>query len=244
MRQVFRRLWHAALRGLYRGTGGFCPVCATASRRFRRAGSRPRNNAQCVSCGSRGRHRLTWLFLERNTDFFDGRPKTMLHIAPERCFEPRFREVVGDGYLTADLSHPGVMERMDITDIHHPNDSFDIIFCSHVLEHVEDDRAAMAEIQRVLKPEGWAILLVPILAEVTIEDPSVVEPAERKRLFGQEDHVRAYGPDYVQRLRDAGFQVEITTVADLAGAEEVISMALGDAAGEIYFCRKTQREAS
>jgi ubiquinone/menaquinone biosynthesis C-methylase UbiE len=131
------------------------------------------------------------------------------------------------------------MERMDITDIHHPDNSFDVIYCSHVLEHVSDDRKAMGEFCRVLRPSGWAMLNVPINAAQTFEDPSITDPAERERVFGQYDHVRNYGPDYKQRLEEAGFSVLMSSPADLLSPSEMERQGLGGpGAGEIYFCRK------
>jgi SAM-dependent methyltransferase len=162
----------------------------------------------------------------------------MLHVAPESCFESRFKERLGAGYLTADLFSPLAMVKMDITDIQYPDQTFDVIYCSHALEHVVDDRKAMREFFRVLKNDGWAILLVPITSEKTFEDSSIVDPKERQKAFGQEDHVRRYGPDYVERLRDAGFTVEITRASDLADSDEAVRMGLTPASGEIYYCTK------
>jgi SAM-dependent methyltransferase len=162
----------------------------------------------------------------------------MLHVAPEPCIEVRLRRRLGAGYLTADLMNTGAMVKMDIMDIQYPDESFDVIYCSHVLEHVPDDRKAMREFRRVLKRGGWAILLVPINAGKTYEDPSITEPAERLRVFGQEDHVRNYGPDYVDRLREAGFAVTETRVPDLVSPEDAQLMGLTQAAGEIYSCRR------
>jgi SAM-dependent methyltransferase len=130
------------------------------------------------------------------------------------------------------------MERMDVTDIHHPDESFDVIYCSHVLEHVPDDRLAMSELRRVLKRAGWAVLLVPITAEQTIEDPTVTDPAERERLFGQHDHVRRYGPDYVDRLREAGFDVVVTGVSDLLRGEDLSRLGLTRCDAAIYHCTR------
>src|SRR5205814_9838929 len=105
-----------------------------------------------------------------------------------KLLKPRLR----NAYVTADLdaSDPLVDVQMDITDIHYPDRSFDVIYCSHVLEHVPDDRKAMREFCRVLRDDGWAVLLVPITARSTFEDPTVTTPEERLRLFGQVDHVR------------------------------------------------------
>jgi SAM-dependent methyltransferase len=220
----------------YRGTGRWCPVCGKPSSRFREFGVVPRADAMCMHCGALERHRLAWLYLQRRSDLFDGRPKKMLHVAPEHAFEPRLRKALGAGYLTADLEEGRAMVAMDVENIRMPDGSFDVVFCSHVLEHVDDDRRAMREFYRVLKPGGWAVLLVPITAEKTVEDPSITDPAERLRRFGQDDHVRRYGPDYVDRLREAGFTVTVTRVADLATPEEADRMALTPAAGEIHFC--------
>jgi len=163
----------------------------------------------------------------------------MLHVAPERCFESRLRKYFEPGnYVTADLLNRRAMVRMDITDIQYPDGYFDIIFCSHVLEHVQDDKKALMEFYRVLKQGGWAILNVPINAERTFEDPLVVDPAERLKVFGQEDHVRRYGPDYIDRLREAGFKVRVSGVSDLVMNEEAIRMGLTTASGEVFYCSK------
>jgi SAM-dependent methyltransferase len=163
----------------------------------------------------------------------------MLHIAPEFCFEPVFKKMKNIDYLTADLYNSQAMVKMDITHIEYPDESFDIILCNHVLEHVLDDKKAMGEFYRVLKRDGWAILLVPIIGENTIEDPSIISPEERLKVFGQEDHVRQYGIDYIDRLRDAGFTVRITKVSDLVDHDEAIRLGLTNSArGEIYYCTK------
>ncbi len=162
----------------------------------------------------------------------------MLHVAPETCFAKRFKKILGKNYLTADLNNPA-MVKMDITDIQYNDESFDVIYCSHVLEHVQNDKKAMREFNRVLKSNGWAILLVPVNADKTYEDPSIVDPKERFKAFGQENHVRKYGPDYVDRLREAGFSVEVTEVSDLVNKNEATRMGLTvPPSGEIYYCTK------
>jgi SAM-dependent methyltransferase len=240
-RGVMRPLLSAreALYGAwYSGTGRWCPVCCRSSRRFLTYGLVPREDAECPQCGALERHRFVWIYFSRRTDLFDGRAKRVLHVAPERCFEDRLRRRLGSGYVTADLLDPHAMEQMDITDIHHPDESFDVIYCSHVLEHVPDDRRAMSELHRVLKPEGWAVLLVPVTVDKTVEDPTITDPAERERLFGQHDHVRRYGPDYVDRLREAGFEVKVTDVGDLVPREDLRPMGLTRSAAVIYECRR------
>lgn len=238
MKSPLRRVRDAALRVSCFGWGRYCPVCGTSFRRFRPYGVTPRKDALCVNCSSVERHRFLWLYLQRKTDLFDGAPKKMLHVAPELCFEPRFRELLGDGYLTADLVDPLAMVKMDVTSIGYPDRSFDVIYCSHVLEHVPDDRKAMREFRRVLADGGWAILLVPITGEKTFEDPAITEPSERRRVFGQEDHVRRYGPDYADRLREAGFTVQITEVSDLVVRAEAVRLGLSSESGVIHFCTK------
>ena len=162
----------------------------------------------------------------------------MLHVAPEECFISHLRKHLGQNYITADLLNEADV-KMDITDIQYPDEYFDIIYCSHVLEHVQDDKKAMKEFCRVLKHKGWAILLVPITADKTFEDPAIVTPSERLRVFGQEDQVRRYGPDYVPRLRESGFKVEVSKVTELFEKNDIITMGLTEASGEIYYCTKT-----
>jgi len=162
----------------------------------------------------------------------------MLHVAPEPAFENRLRHDIGALYITADMFDNRAMVNMDVTNIQYPDESFDVIYCSHVLEHIPDDRKAMREFYRVLKKDGWAILLVPITVERTFEDPSVVDPVERIRLFGQVDHVRCYGRDYVNRLKEAGFEVSVTSSDDFLTNEEIVRMGITRAAGDIYYCTK------
>jgi hypothetical protein len=231
-----RGMRDVALGTWYRGEGRWCPVCEHSSRKFRSFGEVRRQDAKCPRCGALERHRLTWLYLCRCTDLFDGRAKRVLHVAPEQWFEGRLKKRLGAGYLTADLVDPHAMERMDITRIPYPDETFDVVYCSHVLEHVPDDRRAMREFRRVLKPQGWAILLVPISASHTLEDPTITDSAERRRLFGQADHVRRYGPDYTERLQEAGFRVTILQPWDIVARADAVRMGIGPATGEIYRC--------
>ncbi len=172
------------------------------------------------------------------TDLFDGHPKKMLHVAPEWAFERLLKKQLGSGYLTADIYNPRAMVKIDITDIQYPDETFDVIYCSHVLEHVPDDRCAMREFYRVLKPSGWAILLVPITIEKTFESPLITDPSDRLKLFGHELHVRRYGHDYVERLQAAGFKVSVTTRPQFLNDEQMVRMGITEAAGEIYYCTK------
>jgi SAM-dependent methyltransferase len=227
------------LRPLYRraihyGRSRFCPVCRSHVRSFLPAGVVPRVDAVCPVCGSYERHRLLWVFFENHTDLFSGRTRRLLHVAPEPILASRLGRLVGVDYLSADLHNPEAMVEMDITNIAYPDETFDVILCSHVLEHVPDDRRAMRELRRVLHGGGWAVLQVPTRGHTTVEDPSITDPAERQRLFGQHDHVRYYGADYKDRHVEAGFQVRCFSASEVVGSNNIVRM--GIMADEIVYC--------
>lgn len=167
----------------------------------------------CPHCMSFERTRHFWLFIKGN-NILDKQPK-FLHFAPERGLEPRLRAVLGTSYVTTDICMKGVDRREDITRMNIEDDSFDFIYCSNVLEHVPDDRSAMAELFRVLKPDGTAIIQVPIKGAMTHEDPSITDPSARAEHFGQSDHVRYYGTDISERLTAAGFEVHAFYMLDV-----------------------------
>lgn len=222
-----------AKRVYYFGSERHCPVCNTPLRRFRPFGKNPQ--ARCPFCRSLERDRATWLYLKRETDFWEPKPKKMLHVAPEASLSPRFASHSHIDYLTADFERDDVMVKMDLTEIQYPDDSFDVIYCAHVLEHIPSDRQAMRELARVLRPAGWAVLLVPIKGETTYEDLSVTDPNERRRLFGQWNHVRQYGADFPQRLEAEGFQVESISTKAYFSESEYYRYGLIDET--IYVCR-------
>jgi SAM-dependent methyltransferase len=222
---------------LYYGNKRWCPICEKSSRKFRASGTPLRKDAWCIHCDGLERHRFSWLFLNQRTDLFDGRPKSILHVAPEPCFESRFKAKLGEGYITADLLNRRATVKMDITNIQYPDDYFDIIYCSHVLEHVIDDKKAIKEFYRTLKITGWAILLVPITMDRTFEDYSIDDSSERMKIFGQEDHVRRYGPDFVDKLKETGFKVKVISAPALFDNESITRMGLRSS-GDIYFCTK------
>ena len=169
-----------------------------------------RQNMLCPICGSMDRERLLYLYLRYKTDIFK-KPVKLLHVAPESNIITVLYKKANVDYLTADLNGENVMAKIDITNIYYNDNSFDTIICNHVLEHITDDRKAMSELYRILKPGGWAILQVPMSTslESTYEDSSIITPLERERAFGQADHVRIYARDYKQRLEQVGFAVDI-----------------------------------
>ena len=169
-----------------------------------------RNNALSPSTLSLERHRLLWLYLKNETDFFTSKEKKkVLHFAPEQAFYKLFRNQKNIEYTTTDLFSPLADVKADICDLPFDDNSYDIIFCNHVLEHIPDDIKAMQELFRVLKPGGMAILQIPQeLARVTtFSDDTITNQKERAAIFGQYDHVRIYGRDYFDQLRSIGFTV-------------------------------------
>jgi SAM-dependent methyltransferase len=190
-----------------KGNNVECPVCTATFRKFLPYGyEQVRDNALCPKCLSLERHRLVWIYLRECTPFFE-LPMKVLHIAPEQCFEERFKNLGNMEYITADLESPLADYKCDIQKLPFGENEFNIVICNHVLEHVENDKRAMMEILRVMKPGGRAILLVPLDfdREHTYEDASIITAKERKKHFGQYDHVRLYGLDFPERLKEIGF---------------------------------------
>jgi SAM-dependent methyltransferase len=238
-RPQLRALVNRATAPLYRGDRVECPVCERRFDRFRSYTSVNRNRyLVCPSCGSFGRHRLDWLFLRERTNLFHA-PIRLLHVAPELSLGARFEALENVEYVSADYDSALASEQMDIRDIKYPDATFDAIVCNHVLEHVDNDRLALSELFRVLKPGGWALLQVPIgrPGQATYDDPTITSDRERERLFGQFDHVRIYGSDYPARLAEAGFDVEVIAYADEFGADEVRRMGL-DRGELIHWARR------
>lgn len=181
-----------------------------------------------------------WLFLKEETGFFTDTLK-VLHIAPEDCFIGRFEKLGNLDYVTGDIESPLAKVKMDIHQIPFGDNTFDVVFCNHVMEHVEDDILACREINRVLKKDGWAIIQSPVYPiEATLEDPSITDPAKREKIFGQRDHVRKYGKDYAQRLSKSGLRVSENQFVKKLPPERIKKHALPP--NEIiYFCEKGSR---
>ena len=167
-----------------------------------------RQNVLSPSTLSLERHRLLWLYLTNETNFFTSKKK-VLHMAPEQCFLSRFKKLNHE-YITADIDSPIADVKADIVNLPFTDNSFDVVLCNHVLEHIQDDTKAMKELFRVMKKGGMGIFQVPqdLNRDVTFEDNSITDPKERAKIFGQYDHVRVYGRDYFDKLRSVGFKVE------------------------------------
>lgn len=197
------------------GSNVHCPICEKDFITFLPFGLKPRPNALCPNCASLERTRLVWKYMQSIPGFFE-QEKVLLHIAPEAKLFTKFKASSKIKYHPADkfeegYDYPSGTENMDITQIDYPDNTFDFILCSHVLEHISEDIKAMSELHRVLKPSGLGILQVPLdkKLEKTIEDPAINTPEDREKHYGHWDHMRQYGLDYKERLESAGFKVKV-----------------------------------
>lgn len=179
-----------------------------------------RENALAPGSLSLERHRLIWLFLQREINL-RASSYAVLHMAPERCLQRALQAIPTLYYVSADLVSPWAAVHCDIQALPFPDNSFDLILCNHVLEHIPDDRRALRELYRVLKPNGLAFLLVPMDSQraTTLEDPAICTPQLREKYYYQRDHLRLYGTDYPVRLLAAGFHVQILNYAQLLPPE-------------------------
>ncbi|WP_172443359.1 class I SAM-dependent methyltransferase [Nonlabens agnitus] len=217
----------------YRGDRYEDPIDGKKFRSFLPYGyGKVRENVLSPSTLSLERHRLLWLYLQRETTLFSA-PTKLLHFAPEQCFYHRFRESELIQYTTTDLNSPLADVQADICNLPFEDNAFDMILCNHVLEHIPYDATAMKELYRVLKSGGKAIFQVPLENDraKTFEDDSITDRAERARIFGQYDHVRIYGMDYFDRLREIGFNVEACDYTKTLTPEKIDYYRL--AAGEL-----------
>ncbi len=191
-----------------------------------------RNNVLSPSTLSLERHRLLWLYLKNETDFFSKSYK-VLHFAPEQAFYKRFRTMKNLAYTTTDLNSPLADIKADICNLPFEDNRFDIILCNHVLEHIPNDTKAMQELYRVMKPGGWGIFQIPqdLNRAVTFEDNTITDKKERAEIFGQYDHVRVYGRDYFDKLRSIGFRVEDVDYTVSFSEDDIVKFAL--AKGEL-----------
>lgn len=225
---------------IYTGDQVICPCCNGHFRDFMSITKGQWD--QCPKCLSFERNRLLSLYLKNRTNIFSDKLK-VLHIAPEYSLYKTLRSSSNLEYISADLDSSLAMVKMDITSIQFEDNTFDVVLCSHVLEHVLDDQKAMRELFRVLKPGGWAILQSPLdpTRDKTFEDFNIVSPDDREKAFGQSDHVRIYGRDYKDRLEAAGFTVKIDDYVTGLGIDTVKKYGLHENE-DIYFCTKEEQK--
>jgi SAM-dependent methyltransferase len=226
-------LLRPALALLLKGSRYTDPIDGKSFRMFLPYGyGTQRHNVLSPSTLSLERHRLLWLYLKNETDFFTA-PKKVLHFAPEQEFYKRFKKQNNLDYTTTDLFSPLADVKADICNLPFEDNSYDIILCNHVLEHIPDDTKAMQELYRVLKPGGMGIFQIPqdISRTTTFSDDTIIDPKERAKIFGQYDHVRIYGLDYFDKLRSIGFQVEEVKYTEAISSDLVQKYCL--AKGEI-----------
>lgn len=199
--------------------------------------AKQRPNVLSPSTLSLERHRLLWLYLKNETDFFSN-PKKVLHFAPEQAFYKRFKKLSHIDYTTTDLNSPLADIKADICNLPFQDNTYDFIFCNHVLEHIPDDTKAMHELYRVMKSGGMGIFQIPqnLTRETTYEDDSITDKDERTKIFGQYDHVRVYGRDYFEKLRAVGFRVDEVDYTKTLSEEtiELYRLAKGEIIPVVY----------
>jgi SAM-dependent methyltransferase len=218
---AYRAVRRAFRRRRYAGANVYCVVCDCSFSSWLYGNK----YGACPNCGSGPQHRFIWSVLKREWHERTN-PVELLHVAPEYCLALRFRSSPKVArYITLDRGAPRVDVRADLTASGLPARSFDAVICSHVLEHIPDDVAAMREMFRILKDDGVAYISVPCQQEcpTTDEDFTVTSPVERERRFGQFDHVRVYGRDILERLKGSGFDVTEIRPADILDSRAILT---------------------
>ena len=216
------------LRIIFRGKKYTDPIDDSNYSKFLSYGYKTvRKNALCPGTLSLERHRLLWLYLDRETNFLSSNLK-VLHVAPEQVFYKKFKKLKNWEYFTFDLNSPIADIKGDLISTNFKDEYFDLIICNHVLEHIEDDKSALDEMYRILKYNGISILQVPINVERenTFEDLSIKSKIQREKYFGQYDHVREYGLDFKDRVEQAGFKVEMINYSTKISQDLVIKYGL------------------
>ncbi|ASK31543.1 SAM-dependent methyltransferase [Chryseobacterium sp. T16E-39] len=247
--KILERLKKKLILFSHAGSNYHCPFCGYDSKDLEIVGhdlpvliekhviGGGRRAAGCYKCNSRDRERLLYAFIIKELNL----PKnnSILHIAPEPRLSKillnyNLKEYICGDLFTESYHYPAHVKNINVLNIPYENSYFDMVICNHVLEHIDDDQKAMREILRVLKPGGKAILQVPISKNnlETHEDSTISDPQKRKEFFGQFDHVRLYGQDYVTRLENVGFIVERLNISDKYKKFGV------NPEEDIFFCKK------
>jgi len=220
---------------IYYGNQNTCNCCNKSFRKFLPKGNIKRDNAKCPNCGSLERTRLLHLYLKNETDIFN-KPLKVLHFAPERCIFNILKELDIE-YIDGDIDPANARNSIDITNIQYPDAYFNLIICSHVLGHVQDEAKAIRELKRVLKNDGIALImtLINVDAQETFEDKTIVSAKERLRQYGESNLLRLHGLDFADRLRMHGFIVECIDYTKQLSQEICIRNSLGDGRRELIF---------
>ncbi len=224
----------------YKGNKVICPICQSEFEKFapyypwknEQNKALDAENVKCPNCSSLERHRLLWKYLNDETNLFSTQNKTLLEFAPYEFFFNAFSKDKNINYFPCDLlpdslkyiDYEGKILKEDITKLSFKDNSIEVILCSHVLEHIVDDKLAMSELFRVMKKGGWGIFQVPIDydREITYEDFSIISFEGREKAFGQKDHVRLYGRDFIERLSSSGIIVEEIDYVNKFTEEEIM----------------------
>ncbi|MDC1534802.1 class I SAM-dependent methyltransferase [Flavobacteriaceae bacterium] len=224
----FSFIFQPILSLLLKGNKFTDPIDGNSFRMFLSYGyNKSRKNALSPSTLSLERHRLLWLYLKNETEFFEKKIK-LLHFAPEQAFYKRFTKLSNIQYDTIDINSPLAKIKADICDLPIKDNTYDFILCNHVLEHVLDDNKAMSELYRVLKKDGIGVFQVPIdmNRELTFQDDSITDKEERNKIFGQYDHVRIYGKDYFTKLKNIGFKVQKINYSEKFSDNEILKYSI------------------
>jgi SAM-dependent methyltransferase len=228
----------------YKGKAVYCPICETDFKKFIPLHpKKEKTNYLCPNCGSAQRQRLLFLYLSAKCLILTD-PIAFLHFSPRPCLVHKLKQFPGLTYITSDPVDKTMDRNFDLTAIDDLNESYDLIVCYHILEHISDDRKAMREIHRILKSSGMALFQVPYWHKQTYEDPRLKSPDKRLEAFGQKDHVRIYGyQDFIKRLTTTGFQVTPVAYAKQLGKQICTKYGL-DEEEVIFVCRKSAHPSS
>lgn len=214
------------LRLRYAGWSRWCPVCGSRLRRFLPDGIISRPEALCPVCESFERQRLFWLYLRE--ELSNGRRRRVLHMAPEKGLSRRLQALPGIDYVSADPYMPWAMMKLDLTRAPFADCTFDVILISHVLCLIREERLALSELRRLLKPDGWILMSEGFRDGPTLEDPHAVSPEQRKAVYGDPTYVRRYGDDFRDRLQSrGGLVVTVVPFGDQFDAVQRRRMGLG-----------------
>lgn len=221
-----------------------CPLCGYKAKYFLPGGLHTkRANAKCPRCGCVERHRILWRYFISKNIVINEKDKSLLHFAPEQALKTKFLDILPN-YKSSDYGTTTSDYAFDLTNMDCPDAQWDYLICFHVLEHVNDDRKAIYEMYRVLKPGGVAFIQAPIWpseAHPTYENSVIIDPRDRQINFGQNDHLRIYGLDIIERLTEVGFVVEEIRYLNYFSESEILRFALTNTSGisEVFFsCKK------